>query len=116
MLSETSKLRIRAPTREDLSIARGNRTPALTLEGTSDNRRPAVLTTGPHDLVHERNQLIREANGNLLAHTKMVPNWYEQSGGNGKTSEALREPGRHERPHEHTLGGVLPRDLPGELM
>lgn len=75
MLGKPGKLRILARSSKDLGVARSDRPPPLTLKRTGHDCRPAGLGASPDEFVHERDQLVREAYGDLLAHTVMVPLW-----------------------------------------
>jgi hypothetical protein len=78
MLGEPLELWVRAGAGKDPGIAFGESTPALALERTGDDYRPATSTTGIDDLVNEVNKLVWKPNRDLLAHPKMVSKW-EQS-------------------------------------
>lgn len=75
MLGKAGKLGILTRSSEDLGVACGDRTATLALERTGHYRSPTGLGTGDHELVDELDQLVREADGDLLAHPMMVPNW-----------------------------------------
>lgn len=75
MLGEPVKIRVRTGSSENLGIPRSDHTPALTLKRSGHNRRTTVPCAGIHSLVHEVDEIIREANRDLLAHTKTVANW-----------------------------------------
>jgi hypothetical protein len=79
MLGEPSKLWVRAGAGKDPSIAFGNRAPALTLERSRNNNRPAARGTRVDDLVDEIDEVVWKTYGDLLAHPKMVSIW-EQGG------------------------------------
>jgi len=78
MLCQPRKLRIRAGAGQYLGIARGNHTPALTLERMPDYRRPAASSTGGNDLVDEVHKLAWKSHRNLLAHPITVAKWEQE--------------------------------------
>ena len=75
MLGEAGKLGIRARSSQYLGVASSHCTTALALERTGDDCCPAALGTGADEFIHEVDQLVREANSDLLAHPMMVPVW-----------------------------------------
>ena len=75
MLGKAGKLGILARSSEDLGVACSDRAAALALERTRDYRCPAGLDTGTDQFVYELDELVREADSDLLAHTTMVPVW-----------------------------------------
>jgi len=77
MPGKVGKLRILTRSSKDLSIARGNRTATLALQRTGHDCGPTRLRSSTDNRVDEINKLIRESNGNLLAHPIMVPDWYQ---------------------------------------
>jgi len=77
MLGETGKLGILTGTCEDRGVACSDRTASLTLERVGHDRSPAALGSGADEFVNELDKLIRKADGDLLAHPIMVPDWYQ---------------------------------------
>lgn len=73
MLGKTGKLRILTRARKDLGIACGDCTATLAFERAGHDRCAAGLSPGADELVDELDQLVCEADGDLLAHPKMVP-------------------------------------------
>lgn len=72
MLSEPCELWVRTGAGKDPGIAFGKGAPALTLERTGDDCRPAASSAGVDDLVNEVDKVIWEPNCDLLAHPIMV--------------------------------------------
>ncbi len=79
MLGKSGELRIRTGSSKDLSVACGHHAPALALESSSNDYGAAASGTGIDELVNKVNKVVREANGYLLAHPKMVADWYHYS-------------------------------------
>jgi hypothetical protein len=76
MLRQPGKLRVWSATREDLGIFFSDGTSALAFERSRDNRCAAPRVARGDSLVHKLNELIRQANSDLLAHPNMVANCY----------------------------------------
>jgi hypothetical protein len=79
MLGKSGKLGILTGSGKDLGITGGDRPPTLALKRTGDDCCPAGLGSGAHELVDEVDELVWEANGDLLAHPIMVPDWYQHA-------------------------------------
>ena len=75
MLSEPCELWVRTGAGKDPGIAFGEGAPALALERTGDDCRPAASSAGVDDLVNEVDKLVWESNSDLLAHPEMVAEW-----------------------------------------
>lgn len=75
MLGQPGKILVRTAASKDLGIPRGNHAPAFTLERSRHNCRTTMPCSSIHPLVHEVHEIVREANGDLLAHTKTVADW-----------------------------------------
>jgi hypothetical protein len=75
VLGESSELWVRTGADKDPGIAFREGTPTFALERTGDDGRPAAPGAGVDDLVDEIDKLLRQSNGNLLAHPKMVAKW-----------------------------------------
>lgn len=75
MLGESVKIRVRTGASEDLGVPRSNHAPTLTLESATHNRGTTVPDACIHSLIHEIDEIIREANRDLLTHTKTVADW-----------------------------------------
>ena len=75
MLSESCELWVRTGADKDPGIAFGEGTPALALERTGDDRRPAASGAGVDNLIDEVDKLVWKPNGDLLAHPRMVAKW-----------------------------------------
>jgi hypothetical protein len=75
MFGKARKLGILTRSSKDLGIAYSDRTAALALKRSGHDCCPAGLGPGADEFVDEIDKLIRETNGNLLAHPIMVPNW-----------------------------------------
>ncbi len=75
MLSKTGEIRIRTELSEDRGIAFCDHPSLLPLERPADDRCSTALATAPDDSVHEIDELIRKAHGDLFTHPKMVPVW-----------------------------------------
>jgi hypothetical protein len=58
MLGEPSKLGVGAGAGEDLCVTRGDHPPALPLESSGYDRRPAASGARVDDLVNEVNELV----------------------------------------------------------
>jgi hypothetical protein len=75
MLGKAGKLRIRTDAGQDLGITLGEQAPAFALERPSNDRSPAVSGAGIDKLVNEIDKPVWESNGDLPAHTNLVPDW-----------------------------------------
>jgi len=75
MLSKAGKVGILTRSSKNFSVACSDRAPPFTLERTGHDCCPTGLGTGTDDFVYELDKLIRETNGDLLAHPTMVPVW-----------------------------------------
>jgi hypothetical protein len=76
MLGQSGKLRIRACASQDLSVAHSHRAPAFALKCSGDDSGATASHASINEVVYELDEIVRQANGDLLAHTIMVPNWY----------------------------------------
>lgn len=76
MLGQPGKLRVWSGMREDLGIFFSDGTSALTFERSRDHRCAAPRVASGDSLIHELNELIRQPNGDLLAHPNMVADCY----------------------------------------
>lgn len=76
MLGEPRQLWIRTGAGKDPGIAFSAGAPALALERTGDDHRPAARAARVDDPVDEVDKLLGKSNGNLLAHPKMVAKLY----------------------------------------
>jgi hypothetical protein len=81
VLGKLGKVRIRSRASEDLCVAHREHAPALALERSADDRRPAATAARVDDLVDELDQLIGKAHSYLLAHTNTVPDRYQMTYG-----------------------------------
>jgi hypothetical protein len=72
VLGEPCELWVRTGAGEDPGIAFCEVTPTLALERSGYDSRPAALGAGVDDLVDEVDKLLWKANGDLLAHPRMV--------------------------------------------
>jgi hypothetical protein len=75
MLGKAGKLGILTGASEDLGVTSSDRTAALTFKRMGHYCGSARLGPSAHEFVDELDKLIREANGDLLAHPNMVPVW-----------------------------------------
>jgi hypothetical protein len=75
VLGETSELGVRTRRREDLSVACRDRTTSLALKRTRDHRCATGLLSAVNDLIDKGDKIVGQPNGDLFAHTKMVPGW-----------------------------------------
>src|SRR5689334_5142730 len=60
---------------QDGEVACGQFAAALAFHRPGDHGRPARCLVGGHEFVHEVDQLVRQPNGDLFAHTKTIPLW-----------------------------------------
>ena len=75
MLGEPREFWVRTGAGKDPGIAFREGAPALALERTGDDRRPAASGAGNDNLIDEVDKLVWKPNGDLLAHPKMVAKW-----------------------------------------
>jgi hypothetical protein len=75
MLGKTGKLGILTGSSEDLGVTSSDRTAALAYKRTGHDCGSARLGPSAHEFIDEVDKLIREADGDLLAHPSMVPVW-----------------------------------------
>lgn len=75
MLGKAGKLGILPRSSEDLGVACRDRAASLALECTRYDCCSAGLGTRTDESVHELDELVREANGDLFTHPTMVPVW-----------------------------------------
>src|ERR1700749_921949 len=80
MLGQSGKLWIRPRAGQDLGIASGDGPAAFALERSRDDAGSASSRTGLDEVIDELDEIVWQANGDLLTHTIMVPNWYRQVG------------------------------------
>jgi hypothetical protein len=76
MLRQAAKLGVRPCPRKDRGILFGDCTPALALKCTDNDRCATPSAAGGDGGVDELNEVVWKANGDLLAHPKMVANRY----------------------------------------
>jgi hypothetical protein len=79
MLGKAGKLRVASGPSKDLGVACSDRAAALALESAGHYSCSAWLGPGTDQFVDERDELVGEANGDLLAHALMVPKWYQSA-------------------------------------
>jgi hypothetical protein len=75
VLGQAGELRVWSRAGEDLCVAGGGGSAPFALERPSDHGGATALASALNDLVDERHEIVIEANSDLLAHTKTVPEW-----------------------------------------
>jgi hypothetical protein len=74
MLGQPRKLRIRTCASQDLGIARRDRAASFALKRSGEDPSSAASHARVDEAVYELDEIVWEANCDLLAHTIMVPN------------------------------------------
>src|ERR1700749_5014098 len=80
MLGQSGKLWIRPRAGQDLGIASGDGPAAFALERSRDDAGSASSRTGLDEVIDELDEIVWQANGDLLTQTIMVTKWYRQGG------------------------------------
>ncbi len=75
MPGEAREIGVRSGAGEDLCVACRHNAPPLAFQGPCHNGGPGSLLAYAGLLVHEVDQILRQAHRYLLAHTKMVAVW-----------------------------------------
>jgi hypothetical protein len=75
VLCKPRQLRVGTGAGKDSGIVFGESAPALALERTGDDYRPAAGGAGVDYLVDEVDKVVWQSNRDLLAHPKMVAKW-----------------------------------------
>lgn len=83
MLRQPAKLRVRSGARKDLGISFCDGASALTFKRSPDHGCTTARSAGGDDTIDELDELVRQANGDLLAHPNMVADCYRA----GKSEE-----------------------------
>ena len=76
MVRQPRKLGVRPATGKDLGISFSDGASALAFKRSRDYRGTAPRVAGGDGRIHKLNELVRKANGDLLAHTNMVADCY----------------------------------------
>lgn len=81
MFGQPGQLGVWAGRGEDLGIPGSDRPPTLSLKRAGHDRRSAALPAAADHLIDELHEIIWKPNGDLLAHTGMVPHCYQRTSG-----------------------------------
>jgi hypothetical protein len=76
MFRQRGKLRVRSGTRKDLGILFSDGAPTLAFKRSRDYRGTTPRVASGYSPIHKLNELVRQPDGDLLAHPNMVADRY----------------------------------------